>query len=563
MTDLTPSEVCTDCRKRTHTLSHRDAWLFVMPALFVLSTIMGAVRWFSPVPFWDMWEHTVHFYTDILDGRWSAFLDQANEHRILISYALFWLDYRVFGGLSIFLIAVNIALMGALWLCLCIAARSLFVEQRRLFMLCCGLLAIPCFSWLQSENINWGFQSQFYLAYLLPLASLLCMASWIETPRAASHFVWATIFAVLSAFTMANGLLALPLLVVMLAMSDRCSWRRMLCLITLAIGTFTAYSYHYGAVPHQSAPLKRMAEFLLIFLGSPLGLIFHSLLLAMLAGAVVIGACAFLALQWLSGRVRHPHYLALLLFMAHVGAAGAAASLGRSSYGIDTALSSRYETPILLLYSAMFLLFVYVHRGKAATVPVVCVISILTPLLMLKSQWDAIKPTGPEVARQKMQAALALNAGIDDREVIGRIYPQNDAIHIELIHQIAASAIQHDISIFALPSMQMARKWIGKPVSASELAPCLGSVDVVTPVANDSQHVRFHGWAFDAQTQHVPPIAFIVEDKLVIGAVLTGVERHDVRAQIDRKAAHAGFEGYGSRIGTGRLAVFCPRRDDA
>ncbi|PYE16626.1 hypothetical protein C7410_12967 [Paraburkholderia silvatlantica] len=534
-----------------------------MPTLFVLSTIVGAVRWFSPVPFWDMWEHTVRFYTDILDGRWSAFLDQANEHRILISYALFWLDYRFFGGLSFFLIAVNVCLMGALWLCLCIAARSLLAERRRLFVLCCALLAIPCFSWLQSENINWGFQSQFYLAYLLPLASLLCMASWLETPRAASRFVWAAIFAVLSAFTMANGLLAPPLLVVMLAVSDRCTWRRMLCLITIAIGTFAAYIYHYSAIPHQSAPLKRMAEFLLIFLGSPLGVISHSLPLAMLAGAAVIGACTFLAFQWMCGRVRHPFYLALLLFMAHVGAAGAAASLGRSSYGIDTALSSRYETPILLLYSAMFLLFVYVNRAKAATIPVVCAISILTPLLILKFQWDAIGPTGPEVARQKMQAALALNAGIDDREVIGRIYPQNDAIHVELIHQIAANAVQHDISIFALPSMQMAREWIGKPVSARELVPCLGSVDAVTPVASDPRHVRFHGWAFDAQTRQVPPMAFIAEDNRVIGAVLTGIERPDVRAQIDHKASNAGFEGYGSRIGTGRLAIYCPRRDGA
>ncbi len=510
-----------------------------------------------------MWEHTVHFYADILDGRWSAFLDQANEHHILISYALFWLDYRFFGGLSIFLIAVNVCLMGALWLCLCIAARSLLVEQRRLFIFCCVFVAIPCFSWLQSENINWGFQSQFYLAYLLPLASLLCMASWLETPHAASRFVWAVVFAALSAFTMANGLLALPLLVVMLAVSERCIWRHMLCLITVAIGTFAAYSYHYGAIHHQSAPLKRMAEFLLIFLGSPVGVISHSLLLAMLAGATVIGACAFLAFQWLCGSVRHPFYLALLLFMAHVGAAGAAASVGRSGYGIDTALSSRYETPILLLYSAMFLLFVYVHRAKAATIPVVRVILVLAPLLMLKSQWAAIGQTGPEVARQRMQAALALNTGIDDREVIGRVYPQNDAIHVELIHQIAASAIQHDISIFALPSMQMAREWIGKPVPTRELIPCLGSVDTVTPVASDPRHVRFHGWAFDAQTRHVPPIAFIAEDNRVIGAVLTGVERPDVRAQIDHKAGHAGFEGYGSRIGAGRFAIYCPRRDDA
>lgn len=562
MNDLTTSERRADNNSRTRALTRGDAWFFVLPILFVVSTILGAVRWFSPVPFWDMWEHTVSFYTDVLDGRWSAFLDQANEHRILLSYALFWLDYRLFGGMSGFLVAVNLFLMGVLWLCLCLAARSLIGDQRRLFVLCCALLAMPCFSWLQSENINWGFQSQFYLAYLLPLASLLCMATWVETTQA-GRFVWAVLFAVLSALSMANGLLALPLLGVMLALGGRCTWRRMLCIIVVTIATFAAWDYHYSAVPHQSAPLKRTVEFVLIFLGSPFGLIFHSLLVAMLAGTIVIGACAFLAVQWLRGRARHPFYLALILFMAYVGAAGAAAGIGRSAYGLDTAISSRYETPILLLYSVILLLFVHLHRTKAETVPVVCALSIFTPLLMLTTQLDAVGPMGPEVARQKMQAALALNAGVDDREAIGRIYPQNDAIHIELIHHIAASAIAHDISVFALPSMRMARAWVGKPVQAAELVPCLGSVDTYAPLPNDPQHFQFRGWAFDAPTRHVPPIAFIVEDKQVIGAVLTGIERPDVRAQIDHRAAHAGFEGYGSRVGTGPLAVYCPRDAEA
>ncbi len=562
MNDLATPELHADSGARTRTLTRRDAWFFVMPTLFVVSTILGAVRWFSPVPFWDMWEHTVRFYADILDGRWSAFLDQANEHRILISYALFWLDYRIFGGVTVFLIAVNLCLMAALWLCLCMAARSLVGDQRRLFILCCALLAIPCFSWLQSENINWGFQSQFYLAYLLPLASLLCMASWMEAPRASRRIIWAVVLAILSAFTMANGLLALPLLVVILALGRRCTWRRVLYLIAVTIATFAAWTYHYSAVPHQSAPLKRMVEFVLIFLGGPFGLIFHSLFIAMLVGAVLIGACAFLAVQWLRGRARHPVYLALILFTAYVGAAGAAASLGRSAYGLDTAISARYETPILLLYSAILLLFIHLHRAKAATVPVVCTISIFIPLVMLSTQLDAIGPTGPEVARQKMLAALALNAGVDDREAIGRIYPQNDAIHIELIHQIAASAIAHDVSVFALPSMRMARAWVGKPVQATELVPCLGSVDAYAPLPNDPRHFQFRGWAFVAPTRRVPPIAFIVEDSQVIGAALTGIERSDVHDRIDHRATHAGFEGYGSRIGTGPLAVYCPRDDE-
>ena len=92
MNDLKTPELRADSNAHTRSVTRCDAWFFVLPALFVVSTILGTVRWFSPVPFWDMWEHTVRFYTDVLDGRWSAFWDQANEHRIVISYALFWLD---------------------------------------------------------------------------------------------------------------------------------------------------------------------------------------------------------------------------------------------------------------------------------------------------------------------------------------------------------------------------------------------------------------------------------------------------------------------------------------
>ncbi|WP_321840500.1 hypothetical protein [Paraburkholderia bannensis] len=558
MTDLPTSESRTAETMHTRTPRFRDAWLFVIPTLFVLSTIVGAFRWFSPVPFWDMWEHTVRFYSDILDGRWSAFLDQANEHRILISYLLFWMDYRLFGGVTVFLITVNVALMAALWLCLYAAARSLLGGHQRTLIVSCALLVIPCFSWLQSENINWAFQSQFYLAYLLPLASMIFLARWMEDTRSHKHYVWALGCAVLASFTMANGLFALPLFIAMLVMGGNGTWRRTAAATAAMIVTFAAWSYHYGVVHHPIAPIKRIVEFLLIFLGGPIGLIFHSLLAGLIAGTAVLGACAFLAAHWLRGRVRQPMYLALLFFVAYVCAAGLAASIGRSQYGLDTALSGRYETPVLLLYSALFLMFVYLHRDRSATVPVICAVSVFTPLLMLTTQLDAVGTMGPDVARLRMQAALALNAGIDDRGAIARIYPQDDAIHVDLIHQIAASAIQHDISVFSLHTLKMARAAQGKSAQTLDIAQCLGHVDTMNTLPNDNQHVRLAGWAFDAKRRQVPEIAFIVSNGTVIGSVLTGIDRPDVRDQIDKKARRAGFDGYSTIVDQGTMSVWCP-----
>lgn len=87
----------------------------ILAALFFAgSTIAGAVRWFSPVPYWDMWDGYVAFFLDVSKGDWSQFFAQANEHRIVFSKNLFWLDMRYFGGQSRLLIASNVALLIAL-----------------------------------------------------------------------------------------------------------------------------------------------------------------------------------------------------------------------------------------------------------------------------------------------------------------------------------------------------------------------------------------------------------------------------------------------------------------
>jgi hypothetical protein len=518
------------------------------PAFFIVTTIIGAVRWFSPVPFWDMWDGTVGFYVSLLQGAGiSAFVEQANEHRIVLSKILFWIDYRYFRGLSYSLIAVNVALMFSLWLALCLAARSLM--ERRLAHLCSALIAIPCFSWLQAENINWGFQSQFYLAYLLPLLALMSMARWIHEPST-RRFITTIALGVVSTITMANGLLALPMLILMLALSGRCTRWHIVILIAATALTLAAWLHHYHAMPHPRAPIKQMIEFLLIFLGGPIGFLFHSLLLAMLAGAAVICAAAYLALQWVAGKTRNPMFLALVLFALHVGAAGAAASIGRTHFGLGAALAGRYETPGLLLYSALLLLFVHLYRDRISTSAVVGSLSVFVPLLLLLPQFDALDGDGPTIATQRMSAMLGIALGINDEDSISRVYAS-----IDNLRHGAANAIRYNLSVFALPYLKSAPETIGRHPRDIGLMPCLGNIDHTYPIATDRNHTKLDGWVFDERDHRVPKIAFFVQDGIITGAAITGTRRPDVASAIDPGAGKSGFEGY-AKVGP-KPQIYC------
>lgn len=530
----------------------------IAPVFFIATTIIGAVRWFSPVPFWDMWDGTLGFYVERLDGRpWSPFFEQANEHRIVLSKILFWIDYRFFGGLSHFLIAANLALMVALWAALCVASRALMGEHRRLAYLCCALIAIPCFSWLQAENVNWGYQSQFYMAYLLPLLAFMSMARWAHDPERTRWLVASVVLGMLSTITMANGILALPLLVVMLILSSRCTRWSLMVLLVISAATLAGWMYHYHRIPHEGAPLRMLVKFLLMFLGAPFGWLFHLDPLTMLAGVVMICASAWLALQWMRGTTRDPMFLALLLFVAYIGAAGAAATISRAHFGLGAALAGRYETPLMLLYSSLLLIFVHIYRSRVGTTATVMTLSVVVPVMLFTPQWGAVDTTGPAIGRQRMQAALALDLGVRDNAVIGSVYPVDTEGNVRNVHAIADRAKEANLGIFSLPTLRSAREALGKTPASLGLSSCKSSIDAAKTIPTDGSHIRLEGWAFNEKKQTTPKLVYFVENGVVSGAALTGGERPDVQQAISPKAVRTGFQGYANANGKESLQVVC------
>jgi hypothetical protein len=141
--------------------------------LFFLSTAIGAYCHHTSIPFWDMWNGYVEFGVRMLDGHWSSLWDQHNEHRITVSRLLFLIDLFAFKGNSRFLIIANVLLLAvSAWTFFSIARSDLGDNHNVALPY---LLVAWMFSWCQSDNIVWAFQSQFILAQIAPLWSLLLL----------------------------------------------------------------------------------------------------------------------------------------------------------------------------------------------------------------------------------------------------------------------------------------------------------------------------------------------------------------------------------------------------
>lgn len=85
------------------------AWMLV--PVFLGLAIIGGYEAYSPVPMGDMWNGTLGFYVNASHGDWSSWWAQHNEHRILLSRILFWMEEAWFSGKGLFLLVTNYLLV--------------------------------------------------------------------------------------------------------------------------------------------------------------------------------------------------------------------------------------------------------------------------------------------------------------------------------------------------------------------------------------------------------------------------------------------------------------------
>ncbi len=543
-------------------INHPASIAIILFAFLMVSlSIVGGIRGYSPIPYWDMWDSTLNFVIKVSDGDWRAWWAQHNEHRIVLSRLLFWADNNWFGGLSILLIMTNYFIVGvsAFVLFRILHAYTYKVINKDIQLVIGFFIVSWLFQWMQSQNFIWGFQSQFLLVQLLPLCSLYYLSKSISfdlTSRAS--FLIACLFGVLSVGTMANGLIVLPLMLVYVILYKQSKCRIVtLGVLTLASSYFYLIDYvspggHGSLIKTITHDPVGLARYSLTYLGSP----FHYLvngftkgLFAQFAGLVFIVLFLGVIKKSLNSIRQTPLKFALIFYIAFIVVTSIVTGGGRLIFGVQQALDSRYTTPAIMAWATLLILYspfipaLIQRSGKLGKILI-----IFFCLAIFAQQVKALRSES-QLNFLKRVAGLALALNIPDSDRIGAVYPSAQGALT-----IAESAKGRNLSFFAIEPYRSINEPIIKDLSVDNLGECIGYIDAVEFVKDYPKFGRVSGWIFNSKSKSAPEyVEFLNQNNEVVGYSVVGSRRSDLKESISASAVKAGFEGYIDLNQGGRL----------
>jgi hypothetical protein len=531
----------------------------VVIALAVGIAVYIQVASYTSIPFWDFWDELRTVQTAFAGklGLHDLFA-QHNEHRILLSRIQFIADYWLFGGRLVFLLAM--LLISSVFLALALAWPAARIWNDRTITLGFFALALTAtLSPLGINNLTSPFQVGSVQVYTFAVAAIALAVCWLrgehEVPGEPHILALVSIVTLgaASTYSNANGLVVWPVIVAVMWLR---SVRRTSITVVAAAGAALTASYFWSYEPvagHSSYsqslehPLG-IARYVATFLGHPavaLGSV--ALQLTGALGIVILGAVVVLAYKDRRRPDNGP-----TLFGAAVGVfvlvTAFQTALGRLSFGIGQALSSRYA-----IASAVF--WVGLAVGVAPAVS-------RRATVLWRTRSHRINVTGLAFVSACVTASLAVNlVALPSAQELQAIRTQSEPMLVAFtagVEDDVASSASYLVPGAVLPQLEWLRAekkgpWstgLGEALSTAQrrvprpgtLPPCKGSVDSVTPVHGGQ---RLNGWI-------VPPPGDTASNKLDVvgpsgspeGVGLVDLYRPDVKAAGASSSSFRGFVAY-------------------
>ncbi len=494
---------------------------FIIFAIFqVALAIIGGVHHYSPVPFVDMWDGQMPFLANTRD--WHTWWAQHNEHRIFLSRILFLMDFKFFSSNAIFLFFCNYLFAFMSFIIFFMALKEMLKNEKNTITLpiMASILLCLLFFWDQKENFTWAFQSQFFLASSLPLLAFYSLHK-SYTSSQVYWFILACFVGLLSSGAMANGILASPIMV-LLAITLRMKWPYIVILLLLA--SFELFFYFNGYTkPSQETSMIEdilknpigLIRYSLVYLSNPFASIVHSKKIFFLISSLFLFSSSMCLYRALKSCTTSSLQLALLAFILYVVATAMVTSGGRSFLGTSQALSSRYATPTLMMWSALFILYAPWFAEQARKNKYRLLALLIIPVVLFPYQIKALSSQKAKVA-DKMIAALALAMHIQDDEIIISIYPFPG-------HVINSSKdpAKKNIAIFNNPLIKGASHLIGQKEKNVSNRICEGEVTNIIYLEHAPEYVRIEG-TLSYETQSPKVIHILSQDRTIVGYALGG-----------------------------------------
>lgn len=308
------------------------------------------------VPYWDEWLLIGDDapFPATLDPGWL--LHQHNEHRIVPTRFLSWVNFRFFQWDVAGQIVANFVLFLVL-----VASVVQLIRKLRLGSL--AGIAVASGVFLLSDRLRdnhlWSFQSQFHFCILFLIWAALVL--FPGTPRV-SRGIWGGLLAGAAMLSFSAGVPgALGLLAVFAGLRIR-DWQagistfktaglQLLAVGTVAVAALGAFFHQYSFISEHPAFIYPWSRDFWRFFFSMIAAGFGSDRLSAGAGGVFFLATVLpLVLFWRLRGMRDDGFRILSGIMAAVVAILAVITVGRSGYGIDQAKTSRYlEFAVLLI----------------------------------------------------------------------------------------------------------------------------------------------------------------------------------------------------------------------
>lgn len=323
-----------------------------------LSTLLIIILLSSNVPFYDQWRFVPlldQFYANniSLETLWA----QHNEHRIVFPRLLM----LVLASISEWDIRVEI---GAIWimavlifLVLCRATNHQFDtldgtdrihHPYKLYI----AFSILIFSMVQVENWLWGWQITMFMSVLSTIVGYYALV--FKPFKQIGSLLFAILCGIIATLSFANGLLYWPIgliIIVLDGQKKRFSITKLLLWVVVATAMYICYFTNYQGVSHHPSFIYglqhpiRLVCYYIFFIGSPICQAWRLIAVNFIVGVFGLFTLVYLInFFWKQKRFFQGSFLFWHSLLLYVLFTAAITALGRSGFGLEQALSSRYVT---------------------------------------------------------------------------------------------------------------------------------------------------------------------------------------------------------------------------
>lgn len=520
---------------------------FCLAVAVLFSTIFCVLVHHVSLPYWDEWDVIWEYISN--QNSFHILWDQHNEHRIVFPKLFLLVDYLFFGYLGYFPIVLIFLLQATTIGALYIIVKEVHGQQPEvLFIWACMATALG-FSAVQQENFTWAFQTAFVGAYTGGATAILFLYLYAKSHEEKLHWYLLSIASALFAtYSLAGGLVVWPILVV-LAYLLRLNRRILILSFVVSVFVWGTYFVGYHLPHHHANPIESLKHiqsiwrYLCTWLGNPVGIRGErvSMIVGML-GLILISLTTVTNIRSLYVQRRYAE-MALLAFIFFILMGGIITALGRVNFGAAQALASRYTTPTLFFWIALFPYLVGILKLKATRINTACfavyiLILSLIAVVLVSNQFNFFRNIKNK-ATMFNAASLAIIMNVNDRQALGMLHP-----NINLVKSVSSYFQVHKLSMFAKSPQPI----LGKPLEAyffkQNNKVCMGHVDSLEPLAEGN--FRISGWAWnDSGKTELKRIVITDKSGTVIGLGVTDTRRPDVSIVIPSiPSKWTGFSGY-------------------